>query len=244
VSWNSEFLRTAVPVPATVAVAYEALYVPANPRVPRFASIVRRPADGEPVVFFAGRLDSYKGPDVAIRALAALRDRHGIAARLVLAGDGSRSERDGLEHLAAELALADRVELAGRLDFDEMRERLATCAAWVVPSVWDEPAPTVALEAGLARVPAVLSRVGGTAEMLREGTEALFFARSDHEGCASALAETISNTDATQIRVERAHARAEALSWEHYLQATDEFVDAAADALLTGGAQPFPAARS
>ena len=242
VSWNSEFIRGAVAVPASVEIVYESLYVPANPRVPRFASVVRRPAEGEPVIFFAGRLDAYKGPEVAVRAVAALRDRHGIAARLVLAGDGSSRERDDLNGLAAELHVGDRVELVGRLEFEQMADYLSTCAAWVVPSVWDEPAPTVALEAALARVPAVLSRVGGTAEMLREDEEALFFARSDHDGCADALAATISDPIATQRRIERAHTRALELDWDGYLRSTDDFVEGAARALGVTGSLTAPGA--
>jgi hypothetical protein len=67
--------------------------------------------------------------------------------------------------------------------------------------------------------------------MLREGVEALFFARSDHEGCANALAETLSDVEATRRRVTRARARAEDRSWDWYLRATDDFVEGAAEAL-------------
>jgi glycosyltransferase involved in cell wall biosynthesis len=234
VSWNSRFLREAVRVPEEVEVVHEEVFLPVNPRVPRFADIERTTPAVPPTLFFAGRLDDRKGADVAVRALAALRDRHGVEARLVLAGHGTRPERASLAALIAELGLGARVELPGPLAFEEMAERLADCSAWVVPSVWNEPAPTVALEAGLARVPAVLARVGGAPEMLREETEALFFARGDHEGCADALARLLADEHATAERVTRAHARASAVSWPAYLQATDRFLAAAVDALRAG----------
>ena len=114
---------------------------------------------------------------------------------------------------------------------EQLREEATAATAWVVPSVWDEPAPMVITEAGLARVPVVSSRVGGIPEMLREPTETLLFDRHDAAGCAAALAETLAGGPVVQARVERAYERATALSFGPYLEAMDEFLRAAAAAL-------------
>jgi len=232
VSWNSEFLRRSCATPPTIEPVLEDVTLPSVARTAAFAALERRPPEATPTVLFAGRLDHLKGADVAVRALAALRDRHGMTATLVLAGSEEPGGRAAIEALVGELGLGDRVRVAGLLGEGEMLDLAAGAAAWVVPSVWDEPAGMVCTEAALARVPAVLSRVGGIPEMLREDEHALFFARGDHEGCAAALARTLGDPVATAKRVQRAFARGGELSHGSYLAAMDAFLARAVPLLL------------
>ena len=221
VSWNSQALRTAAPAPPPVRTVHEAVTHPSSARVEVFAGVERRPAPAEaPRILFAGRLDRHKGPDVAVRAFAALRARH-PGATLLLAGEGP--ERDALAALAGELGVGDAVELPGALRGDALLAEVARASAWVVPSVWEEPAGLVCTEAALARVPAVLSRVGGIPEMLREEEHALFFAKGDHAGCAEALHRALSDPG-TPERVARAFARGQELRHAPYLRAMDAFL--------------------
>jgi glycosyltransferase involved in cell wall biosynthesis len=59
--------------------------------------------------------------------------------------------------------------------------------ALVVPSVWLETGPLVVLEAFAAGVPVIGSRLGGIAEMVRDGEDGLLF----EAGCPSKLASAI-----------------------------------------------------
>lgn len=228
ICWNAEAVRAATPVPATLRPVHEALVYPSNARTAAFAEVRPRPAD-PPTIFFAGRLDGPKGAEVLLRALPLLRERHGHDASLLLAGEGPL--RGELAALAARLGVADHVRMPGPLRGDELLGAVSRAAAWVVPSVWAEPAPLVCTEAALARVPAVLSRVGGIGEMLREEEHALFFAKGDHEGCAAALARTLEDPEATRARVQRAYARGQELGHGPYLRAMDRFLDDALAAL-------------
>ena len=176
VSWVSDALRRYSPAPPAIQVTHEEVLFPARPDTDRFAAIERRP-DAEPRVLFAGRIEEQKGPEVAVRALAALERDHGIAARLAVAGDGPADKSAALDRLARELGVADRVERLGRLGGDALAGEVARAHIWLVPSVWEEPAPTTCVEAALARVPVVAARVGGIPEMLDGGAYGLLFER-------------------------------------------------------------------
>lgn len=231
ISYNSQAVRTASPVPPTVRPVLESVVHPSNARVDTFAA-VERCVGSPPSVLFVGRLDEDKGAHVAVRALAALRAAHEVDASLVIVGDGPR--RTELAGLAAELGLQDHVRFTGPLSGEALQDEASRAAAWVVPSVWEEPAGLVCTEAALARVPAVLSRVGGIPEMLHEEQHALFFGKGDHEGCAAALARALRDPE-TEARVERAFSRGLELGYEPYLAAMDRFLDDAVAALAPGG---------
>jgi glycogen synthase len=186
----------------------------------------RRPPTGPPTIAFVGRLEEQKGPSVAYRALAALRDRHGIDAQLKLAGRGSPEELLLLDRLARELRIEDRVELLGQLDQPGVGELLAGASALVVPSTWQEPSGGVCLEGGLARVPVVASRSGGMPEGLREEEHALYFPIADADACADALARVLTDTAETEARTARAFERARQFSFDNYMAQIDAFLSA------------------
>ncbi len=226
ISWNSRYLRDAVGVPPALRAVYEEIVHPVTAGADAMDGIPRKPAD-PPEVVFVGRLETQKGPDVAVRALAELRGRHGLDARLVVVGGGDETL---VTATADELGVAAQVELTGPLRGAELHAWLSRASAWVIPSVWDEPAPNVCVEAALARVPAVAARVGGIPEMLHDEEHALLFERGDHAGCADQLARTLRG-DGVAERTERAYARGRELAHGPYLAAMDAFLAAAVAAL-------------
>lgn len=105
-----------------------------------------------------GRMVRRKGFDLLLYALAELR---GVTARLI--GDGP--ERAGLEKLARELGVRDRVEFCGAQSRDEVMSAMAGSRVVVIPSR-QESFGLVALEAMAAGKPVVAARVGGLPELL------------------------------------------------------------------------------
>src|SRR5690242_3591642 len=103
IMWISESLRRDVPIPPTVTTLVERVIHPAPPDPELLLGIERRPATDPPTIAFLGRLETEKGPSVAYRAVAALRDRHGIDVRLALAGRGTPEKLLLLDRLAQEL---------------------------------------------------------------------------------------------------------------------------------------------
>jgi glycosyltransferase involved in cell wall biosynthesis len=241
ICWNGEFLRGAVRTPRVLAPVVEHVVYPINAAADAMAEVPRCPATDPPVVMFVGRVGPEKGIDVAIRALAELERRHGMVAALRVVGSGDAAWRTHLEGLARDEGIADRVRFTGPLRGSELHEQVAEASVWVVPSVWDEPAPMVCVEAGLARVPLVASRVGGIPEMLRDGDEARIFANRDATACAAALAEALAGGPQIEERVRRARIRAQHLSFVPYLERMDRFLDEAAVAL---GVPPSKPSRS
>jgi len=149
---------------------------------------VPRVAGGEGHLLFVGRLRIRKGLEVALEALATLREQ-GRPARLLIAGDGEH--RAPLERRAAALGLgSDRVGFLGRASAGQVRTLLAGAAALVVPSTY-EGMPLVVLEAMAAGVPVVASRVSGIPEVVLDGETGWLVPPEDPAALASALAHVL-----------------------------------------------------
>jgi glycosyltransferase involved in cell wall biosynthesis len=113
---------------------------------------------------FVSRLDRLKRADLVIRALAT-GDGGGIEA--VIAGEGE--ERAGLERLASELGVANRVTFPGRLTEEQLLDRLARCRAVVFPPL-QEDYGFVTVEAFASRRAVITCRdSGGPAELVEDG---------------------------------------------------------------------------
>ena len=154
--------------------------VPNGVDLDRFTAGDRRPGDRLRVGFL-GRLVRNKGPEVALRAVAAVV-RGGMDASISFAGDGP--ERADLERLASELGIRDRVRLEGFRPDPETW--LRGIDVLVRPSV-TEGMPLGVLEAMAAGVPVVASDVPGNASIVRDGETGILVPIGDHVALARAL---------------------------------------------------------
>lgn len=225
IAWASDALRYARPVSRRVEPVLERTIWPATDAAGRLVALRRQPTTGRPTLAYVGRVVLEKGPEIAYRALAALRDRHGIDAQLQVAGWCPPEVREYLDRLAGELHLRERIVMQGQLDGGELDAVYQQADVVLVPSlVWDS-LPLVGIEAALARAPVVASRVGGIPEALRDRRDALLFAPGDVDGCAAAVAETLRDERATAERVDSAFQRArEGFSVDRYLARTESFL--------------------
>jgi glycogen(starch) synthase len=224
ISWNSETMRRLTPVPPAVVPVLERVIHSTTLNAERFRGLERRPLE-RPTVAYVGRVEEEKGPDVAYHALAKLRSEHGIDARLVVAGPAEEGTLRELAELADRLGISEHVDVRGPLDPEAIGELLQGAHAVVVPSVWEEPFPLVCIEAALARVPVVASRIGGIPECLHHGEHALLFPPGDADACAAALADTLTDAAATEHRTRRAFGRGREFSLDGYLDASERFVE-------------------
>ena len=148
----------------------------AEPRVP-----------GRHRLVAACRLVARKGIDDAVRALASLPD-----AELVVAGgpDASQLELDPearrLLRLAAELGVADRLMLRGRVSRQRMPALLRSADA-VVCVPWYEPFGIVPLEAMACGIPVVATAVGGQIDSVVHDVTGVHVAPRDPAALAGAL---------------------------------------------------------
>lgn len=130
----------------------------------------RLPAD--PTLLFVGRLQPLKGPDVAVRTLAAVRQRL-PGARLVIVG--GRSGRTGgvtgprqLRALAEELGVSEAVEILAARPQVELADLYRAADITLVPSR-SESFGLVALESQACGTPVVAAQVGGLRAVVEGG---------------------------------------------------------------------------
>ncbi|HEV7608196.1 MAG TPA: glycosyltransferase [Steroidobacteraceae bacterium] len=113
-----------------------------------------------------GRLAPEKNHEVLLTTLRRLRVAR-VDAHLVIAGNGPLREK--LLRRAAELEIADRVNLVG--EFEDVRPVLAAIDVFVLPSIAVESFSNAALEAMSMGRPVILSDIGGAREMIDDGVE-------------------------------------------------------------------------
>jgi glycosyltransferase involved in cell wall biosynthesis len=140
------------------------------------------------VVLAVCRLERQKGVDVAVRAVARLRERE-PRAHLVVLGEGA--ERSRLENLARDFDLP--AYLPGRVP--DVAAWLQRASVLVHPVRWEGFGLAV-LEAMLAGLPVAASRVSSLPELVADGETGLLVAPDDPEALAVGLARALADAEA------------------------------------------------
>jgi glycosyltransferase involved in cell wall biosynthesis len=143
------------------------------------------------VVLFVGRLEPVKGSDVLLRAWSRLVGQN-PARSLLLALVGDGSERDRLIRLSQELDIASSVRFVGLSD--RVIDWLHGADLFVLPSR-SEGLSNALLEAMSCGLPTVATAVGGTPEVIEDGTNGLLVPANDDGALADALLCLIENPD-------------------------------------------------
>ncbi len=141
-----------------------------------------------------------KRHEVVLRAIALLDPAR--RPEYLVIGDGPR--RAGLERLAVELGVADRVRFLGQLPNPEAVARAAACDLFVMPGV-EEPFGVAFVEAMAAGLPAIGSRGEGGPEDIAAAGGGMVLVRPDDAG---ALAAELSRLSADRAELARLGAEA------------------------------------
>jgi len=181
--------------------------------------IARRDLGGGRLLLFVGRLQPLKGPDVAIRTLAALSSHlpdDGVPTRLVIvggpSGDGhGKVDPPALRRLAAQLGVADRVALLAPRAHRELAALYRAADVLLMPSR-SESFGLVALEAQACGTPVVASDVGGLRDIVEAGGGTLVADR-DPEAFARAVAPYLASAGVRAAASASAVDGAQRFSW-------------------------------
>lgn len=132
----------------------------------------------EKVIFFIGRLVQEKGVQVLIDAIPEILSQY-TDVKFIIGGKGPKLNE--LKYQASHIGVANRCYFTGYID-DETRNNLyRICDIAVFPSLY-EPFGIVALEAMAARVPVLVTKVGGLGEIVTDGVDGVqVFPGSAHE---------------------------------------------------------------
>lgn len=145
----------------------------------------RQPAAGRLRIGFVGSLVWYKGLDVLARAFQRLG---GLGAELHVHGDDASSDEFRATRAAIEATVRrPGLSFHGPFAPDAIGEVLSQVDVLVVPSLWFENSPLTIHEAFQARVPVVVSDLGGMRDLVEDGAGGLRFPAGDDVALAAVL---------------------------------------------------------
>jgi glycosyltransferase involved in cell wall biosynthesis len=147
-------------------------------------------AENQFVALVVAHLIPDKGVEVLLRALSRLPD----AVTAWVVGGGPESER--LRRSARDLSLEKRVHFLGNQRHVQPYMQAADC--FVCPSLWEEAAGLVNLEALACGLPVVASRIGGIPELVEDGRTGLLFPAGDAEALADGIARLADDRELRQ----------------------------------------------
>jgi len=151
-----------------------------------------------PLVAMVSRLNRLKGVEEFLQAVSRVADRFEDARFLIVGDNGTPDGSDyrrELERRVAELGLERRVVFTGfRLDVPRL---LSEVAVSVMPSL-SEGLPNTVLEAMVAGVPVVATRVGGTAEVVDDGVTGLLVPPGDAAALAKAIEQLLAEPESAR----------------------------------------------
>ena len=157
-------------------------------------------APNEKIVFFVGRVVPQKGVQVLIEAIPEIVPAYSDV-KFVIAGGGDQSY---LVKLAEDLGVSDRVFFTGYIDDETLLKLYRVADIAVYPSLY-EPFGIVALEAMAARVPVVVTDVGGLREVVDHGVTGLSTWAENPDSLAWAVLRILKNPYSAKMMVENAY---------------------------------------
>ena len=178
-------------------------------------------AADERVLLHLGRMTPRKGADTVIRALARLRQEHGLAARLlVVGGEADTPDPDltpeigRLQRIACAEGVAAQVEFTGRRGRDQLACYYSAADIFVT-TPWYEPFGMTPVEAMACGTPVIGSNVGGIKYTVRDGETGYLVPPHDPDSLAERIARLYGHPALLSLFGRRGVERAnEHFTWE------------------------------
>lgn len=126
---------------------------------------------------YIGQIAQHKGVHVVIEAVRRL-PHQGRPVELRIYGNLT-SFPTYVRRLRAQIGADRRIRLEGPFTHDQIPAVLGNADVVVTPSIWYENSPLVIMEAHAAGRPVIASRLGGMAELVRDGVDGLLFRPGD-----------------------------------------------------------------
>ena len=161
-------------------------------------NVVAKPRAGIKIGLVKVLSEKY-GVDILLKAFAiVISERPANNILLEIAGDGEL--KADLERLSADLGVASKVSFIGWVDNSDVPEFIAGLDIFVVPSRWDsESFGVVAVEAGAASKPCVVSNVGGLPEVVQDGVTGYVVPKEDPKLLAEKIISLIDDDELRRV---------------------------------------------
>jgi len=163
-----------------------------------------------PHLLSVGRVVYQKGFDIALRALADLKD---LKWEWHIAGDGP--QMDALKSLAQELGIDKRILFLGWQSREQLIEQYKWSNLFLFPSR-HEGMPNAVLEAMASGLPVIASRIAGNEELVVDGETGILFPTEDVDSLRVALKKILNDVSLRRQMGEASRRRVEErYSWEN-----------------------------
>jgi glycosyltransferase involved in cell wall biosynthesis len=156
------------------------------------------------------RLIERKGQRYLIEAVKRLGDE-GIDVTLELVGTGDAQAANAAQ--ARALGVAERVRFAGYVPREQVAAHYRAAQVFVLAS-YNEGMSVATLEAMAAGLPVVVTRTGGTAELVEEGSNGLTFDWADVDTLTAHLRRLATNRALARQMGAASRARAQHFTWD------------------------------
>jgi len=176
-------------------------------------------------LLFVGRLVERKGVEYLIRALPLLE---GLPWTVRLDIVGSGPLEGALRDLVRELGLESRVNLAGRVPNEGLKDYYSACDCFVLPAIIDSRGDTeglgvVLIEALTFRRPVVASGLGGIVDVIKHERTGLLVPEKDPQALAAAISRVLTDRTLARTLGEQGNAFVrEYFNWDRILDRTVE----------------------
>ena len=173
-------------------------------------SPLSRQVDGRYVICVA-HFVAKKAQDVLLRAFPLIEKERSDLRLVLIGGDGP--ERQVVMSLIHSLGLGGKVDVMVDVSHRKALSWIAHAECLILPSR-EEPFGIVLLEAALARVPVVATRVGGVPEFVNDKIHGLLCEPDRPDEIAQAVLTTLSDRASTQRRTRAFYEHAQRFTWE------------------------------
>ena len=159
-------------------------------------------------LLFVGQVVPNKGAHIAVEAVKLLDQHYGFhdLTLTIVGGTSAPMYVNQLKATIAEANLEVRIHFTGPLPREQLPKIYQEHDLLIFPSIWDEPFSITLLEAMASGLAIVGTDTGGSAEILRDGENALIFPKGDQMACARRIYELLQDSD----QIERIRSRGRA----------------------------------
>lgn len=157
-----------------------------------------------------GRLIKRKGQYTLIEALSKLKKETGIIMYADFVGEGDETEK--YKAFAKEKNVSEQIHFSGYVPREEMPEKYRQADLFVLPS-YNEGMSNALLESMACGLPAVVTNVGGTKELV-DSNNGYIFEAGDVSGLTKILHETANNPKNLKAMGKKSQKHAKTFDWE------------------------------
>ncbi|MCL4449408.1 MAG: glycosyltransferase [Actinobacteria bacterium] len=171
--------------------------------------------NADPLLLFVGRIQSLKGPDIAVEVLADIRKTFPNAVLAIVGGPSGKSGEHQLTQLKAQsqrLGVCDAVYFVEPQPHERLSTYYRAADVCLVPSK-TESFGLVALEAAACGTPVVASAVGGLQSLIDHKITGFLVDNFDKDAFSAYTRMLLTNTELSDGISRHAQARAKKYTW-------------------------------